>query len=141
MLPRTLLLTLSCLSCLAIACSDANGVELARASESELTSTESSAISCYEYLRRGGDSSHHAVAMSEITPNDDWTLDEETADQAVRVVLKRHAACDVDEEELTPARCGVAVGETLCKVEARSGYFLVVKDYVDTLNVIFNRWD
>lgn len=139
MLPRTLLLTLSCLSCLALACSDAESIEPAHASESGLTSTEP--LTCYDYLRRGGDSAHHVVSMSEITPNEDWTLDAATADQAVRVVLQRHPECDVAEEELTPARCGTAVDETVCKVEARSGYFLVLKDYVDTLNVIFNRWD
>jgi hypothetical protein len=56
--------------------------------------------------------------------------------------LLRNCGCDATIKKI---QCGEAVrGNNLtevCYVESNWGYFLVNKDYLDNLNVIFNRWD
>ncbi len=94
---------------------------------------------CYGRLLNGKiDSSVHQMNVSNEAPK--TSLRSMTV-TGLRKLLRR-CGCNAT---LTRVQCGEAIkGNDLtriCYVETDWGYFLVNRDYLDNLNIIFNRWD
>lgn len=101
--------------------------------------TSHAASDCYTKLLKGRtDSVVHQLNNS--TTSSEGTLQGMTYKGLTN--LLRNCGCDATIRKI---QCGEAVsGNSLtevCYVESIWGYFLVNKDYLDNLNVIFNRWD
>tara|TARA_B100001971_G_C18268046_1_gene596740 strand:- start:184808 stop:185155 length:348 start_codon:yes stop_codon:yes gene_type:complete len=97
-------------------------------------------ISCYERLTEGyGDSAHYSQHSSDVYSNSAETLDPQMAYNAVTKTLN-DLGCS-EKVELTEVQCTEALNTTLCRLDMKFGYFLILKDYVDTVNILFNRWD
>ena len=96
---------------------------------------------CYEKLLKNltQDSASYHVAA-------DFPESMSSEDQA-RALIKRtlkKARCTTDAkiEKITCRNIVPEEGHTqVCYVEADVGYFFTTKDYIDTANVVFNRWD
>ena len=110
-----------------------------------LSSSLCFADDCYwKLLSANGssDSSHFQLNISHIAANENEVMDEQTAINAAQFVAK---SVDCHEDlKIGTVDCKKPfkhVPET-CLVEPSGlgGYFLVTKDYVDNVNVTFNRW-
>jgi len=94
---------------------------------------------CYTRLLKGGsDSVVHQMNVMDIAPN--YTLKSMTVTGLTN--LMRSCGC---KPTLRKVQCGQAIKgndlTSICYVESDWGYFLVNRDYLDNLNIIFNRWD
>jgi len=94
---------------------------------------------CYENLLKGGnDSVVHQMNVYDSTPNP--TIRTMTV-KGLKSLLQNCGCRPI----LRKVQCGEAIkGNELtriCYVESDMGYFLVNRDYLDNLNIIFNRWD
>jgi hypothetical protein len=97
-------------------------------------------LACYEKLTGGlGDSAVFRQFSGDVYSNGMEILDEQMALNAVNKTLK-DLQCE-KRLELEHMKCEEAVNTTICRINFSMGYFLILKDYVDTVNVIFNRWD
>lgn len=97
-------------------------------------------VDCYDKLTNGHqDSAHFSQHSSNVYSNSAESLDEQMALNAVNLTLS-----DLGCEEslvLSNIQCTTALNTVLCRTNFKYGYFLILKDYVDTVNLIFNRWD
>jgi len=94
---------------------------------------------CYQRLLKGGtDSVVHQMNVMDISPA--YTLRSMTITGLTN--LMRSCGC---KPTLKKVQCGQAIKgndlTAICYVESDWGYFLVNRDYLDNLNIIFNRWD
>ena len=94
---------------------------------------------CYEKLLRGRiDSVVHQMYVIDIAPQNTLMSMSITA----LINLLKNSGCSTNLKKI---QCGQAIkGNNLtniCYAESDWGYFLVNKDYLDNLNIIFNRWD
>jgi len=94
---------------------------------------------CYEKLLKGGiDSVVHQMNVSDESPS------MSIRSMAITGLRKLLRSCGCGTR-LKRVQCGEAIkGNNLtkiCYVESDWGYFLVNRDYLDNLNIIFNRWD
>ena len=94
---------------------------------------------CYQQLLKGDiDSATHQVNVSHLIRD---TSLKAMALLGISEVLRK-AEC---KPQYLRVQCGRAIKENaltdMCYAETKWGYFLVNKDYLDNLNVIFNRWD
>ncbi len=100
----------------------------------------SSYAQCYGKLTKGyQDSALFTQHTSYVYSNPSESLDEKMAYNAINKTLK-----DLECKErisLNKVECADVLRTQLCRVDVVYGYFLVVKDYVDTVNILFNRWD
>lgn len=95
---------------------------------------------CYEKLTKGyQDSAFFTTHSSYVYSNANESLDELMATNAVNKILK-DLACD-KQVKSSQMECANVLRTTLCRIDTQEGYFLITKDYVDTVNLIFNRWD
>ena len=95
---------------------------------------------CYERLTGGlGDSALFTHHSTDVYSNDSESLDEKMAYNAITKTLQEQEC--KDKINLANVNCADVLNTTLCRLNMKYGYFLVLKDYVDTVNVIFNRWD
>ena len=97
---------------------------------------------CYKRLTRNfskDSTAHHVKADF-----DEGTKTEDYARIMVERALKK-LKCSLEDIEIEKIQCNEIVPESsiteVCFVKAKMGYFFVVKDMVDSGNVIFNRWD
>jgi len=94
---------------------------------------------CYTKLLKGGiDSVVHQMNVSDESP----TMSMRSMTVTGLQKLLRTCGCST---RIKRVQCGEAIkGNDLtkiCYVESDWGYFLVNRDYLDNLNIIFNRWD
>jgi len=94
---------------------------------------------CYQRLLRGGnDSVVHQMNVGDISPA--YTLRSMTITGLYNLLT--NCGC---KPIIKKVQCGEAVkGNDLtevCYAESNFGYFLVNRDYLDNINIIFNRWD
>lgn len=94
---------------------------------------------CYDNLLRGGnDSVVHQMNVGDISSD---TSLRGMAKTGLNILLKSCGCAST----IKKIRCGEAIkGNNLtevCFAESEWGYFLVNVDYLDNLNIIFNRWD
>lgn len=95
---------------------------------------------CYANLTNGyQDSALFTQHSSYVYSNSAEMLDEKMAYNALAKTLKEQD-CKI-ELSIEDIKCTVALNTILCRADLRVGYFLILKDYVDTVNLIFNRWD
>jgi len=95
---------------------------------------------CYESLTNGHqDSAHFTQHSTNVYSNSAESLDEQMALNAVNLTLSQ-LGCD-EQLVLSNIQCTTALNTILCRTNFKYGYFLILKDYVDTVNLIFNRWD
>jgi len=95
---------------------------------------------CYGNLLNGGtDSVVHQMNVLDMAQ--DTSLRGMTV-VALNILLTN---CNCSTRSIRKIQCGQAVkGNNLtevCYAESEWGYFLVNVDYLDNLNIIFNRWD
>jgi hypothetical protein len=104
------------------------------------TSALASTTDCYENLTAGyQDSALFTQHSSNVYSNSSESLDEQMALNALNKTLTEQS-CEISVK-LEDVQCTMALKTTLCRIDLRFGYFLILKDYVDTVNLIFNRWD
>lgn len=95
---------------------------------------------CYERLTNGfQDSALFTQHSSVVFSNGSESLDEQMAYNAISKTLS-DLGCS-DKINLDHIKCADVLDTTMCRLNSKYGYFLVLKDYVDTVNIIFNRWD
>lgn len=95
---------------------------------------------CYEKLTRGyQDSALFTQHSSIVYSNNHEKLDEQMAYNAIAKTLT-DLECST-KIALNNIRCTDALNTTICRYNMKLGYFIVLKDYVDTVNILFNRWD
>ena len=104
-------------------------------------STTCSWADCYQKLtdNYNYDSAFFKVHTSEIKINENEWLDIEAAANALNKVYER-LGCD-KKATSAQVKCTEALNTILCRHDMKYGFFLITKDYVDTINLIFNRWD
>lgn len=96
--------------------------------------------SCYEKLMKGNiDSSAHQIDISNLETHGDSIKD--TAITGLNELM-RQCGCF---QKFKKIQCGQAIKSNsrtaICYVEIAFGYFIISKDFMDNLNIIFNRWD
>lgn len=97
-------------------------------------------VDCYDKLTKGmQDSAHFSQHSSEVYSNSSESLDEQMALNAVNLTMSE-LGCK-QHFNLEQVKCVEALNTTMCRLDFLYGYFLIVKDYVDTVNLLFNRWD
>ncbi|MEZ4743039.1 MAG: hypothetical protein R3B45_11415 [Bdellovibrionota bacterium] len=96
--------------------------------------------SCYDKLLNGGDSNAIKV-WADL--GDDMEKEDQVKTLIARAIEK--VGCDQGEVIATNISCKNIDPDhswaEVCYAEADIGYFFVMKDMVDTANVVFNRWD
>ncbi len=98
-----------------------------------------------ELLGGSGDSKHYTLHADLVIDDDSnpETINPASSLKAARMIL-RQVGCNVPlvDPEIT---CVKAIKHipALCYIVPKNigGYFLITKDYVDGVNVIFSRWD
>ncbi len=96
-------------------------------------------IRCYDNLLSGSiDSKLHQINIAHMANTE--PMKQYAVDGLKQLML--NCGC---EPKFKKVQCGEAIkGNPLtkiCYVESSLGYFLINKDYLDNLNIIFNRWD
>lgn len=95
---------------------------------------------CYENLTGGlGDSAFFTQHSSDVYSNSSESLDEQMVYNSITKTLREQNCSDKIDQ--TKIKCTEALATTICRLNMKYGYFIVLKDYVDTVNIIFNRWD
>ena len=98
-----------------------------------------------ELLAGAGDSKHYRLHADQVIDDDSSpeTINPVSSLKAAGMVL-RQAGCNLPlaAPKITCVKA-VKYIPALCYIEPKNigGYFLVTKDYVDGVNVIFSRWD
>lgn len=104
---------------------------------------------CQQNLLNGQEDSYtHQISMIEVAEKHDLeeVLDRRLAEKAVDDLTKR-LGCSPGFLNLGSPNCrspfnAVSHMEvTVCLIQGRFGFFLVVNDFMDNLNIIFNRLD
>lgn len=95
---------------------------------------------CYQALSNDFQDSHtHRINVLNYSNSDKL---KDMSDVALRMIYRKHSCGSSSSIKL---KCGLAIKRNLntevCYGEGEYGYFLISKDYLDNLNVIFNRWD
>jgi hypothetical protein len=88
------------------------------------------------------DSSQFQIHISKVRPNENETMDEQTAINAAQFLAKKYCG---EELVIGKVECAKPFANLpkICFVDIQGfgGYFLVTKNYVDHVQVNFNRWD
>lgn len=103
----------------------------------------SSYADCYEALLDGQmDSSHFKIWSGDVLSNSSESMDAQMAANAINKIYEE-LGCNLAEVKVDKIKCSdeLTPWSQMCRVDTISGYFIVIKDYVDSVNVIFNRWD
>ena len=97
---------------------------------------------CYQQLTDGF--SKDSVAYHVWADFDQAVTAEDAAIEMVSRAVKQ-VGCTLQEIAIKSVTCKKVAPENehsmACYIDSKLGYFFVVKDSVDTANVIFNRWD
>lgn len=108
-----------------------------------LLSSLNSIADCYETLLEGQiDSSHFKVWSGDVYSNSSENMDAQMAANTINRIYQK-LGCNKSEIKSEKIKCSseLTPWSKICRVDTASGYFIVAKDYVDSVNVIFNRWD
>jgi len=97
---------------------------------------------CYEYISGNyQDSFSHQITLDEYTPTSDHLKDQ--CISAFKALLKKYKCPLIKIKQ--KIKCGTAlkgVNTTrICYLETKEGYYLFSKDFLDNINIIYNRWD
>ena len=94
---------------------------------------------CYENLTEGysRDSSHHRIDIDSVESQDSRQM----AYEAIQQVYAQNNCGKAQIKELRCGQLGRASWSESCYAETDEGYFFVTPDMVQTVNVIFNRFD
>ena len=91
---------------------------------------------CYVSLSGGLDSKNHQINVSTDSPL------QNKSEQALKKLFKK---LNCQEMEIGTIKCNTAIKDVpeteICYTECQYGYFLISKDYLDNINILFNRWD
>lgn len=97
---------------------------------------------CYfKLLEPAHDSSHFRFYADEI--NLIRGLTRSNAQKSIIHLLKS-LNCSASELNFKTTSCSAFSNRsefTVCHIESNIGYFYIMMDYVDSVNIIFNRWD
>lgn len=102
--------------------------------------TVSANSKCYQSLSNNYQDSHvHRINVADQSRSDRLI---DMSYTALRILYEQSLCGSTEDIRL---KCGLAVKKNLntevCYGEGEYGYFLISKDYLDNLNIIFNRWD
>lgn len=94
---------------------------------------------CYQNFSLGGDSASHQVNVSDAAETDDLAA---SAKFAIQKLSKKYDCKDIYIRELRCRYLAKDQAEThVCYARTDIGYFIVNKDYMENINLIFNRFD
>jgi hypothetical protein len=89
------------------------------------------------------DSSFFQLHIGQVMTDENETMNPQVALNAAQLVMNQ-VKCNL-KLELKQSSCEkpFRMAPPICFVEGKkvSRYFIIMKDYVDSVNVIFNRWD
>lgn len=98
------------------------------------------ASDCYEKLiKYKKDSSFFTQHAPDLAGNVHESLDATMAQDAINNIYK-NLNCS-ERIEKSNIECATTLELDICRVDVKKGYFILVKDFVDTVNILFNRWD
>lgn len=105
-----------------------------------LLSTAVYADTCYRNLSNNYQDSHtHRMNVTNTTSSDRLIT---MSYVGIKLLYRKHTCGSARHIRL---KCGQAIkgnsNTEICYGEGDRGYFLVSKDYLDNINIIFNRWD
>jgi hypothetical protein len=94
-------------------------------------------------LDAGGDSQHFQMNVALVNSNPNERMDAQMALNAANYVNIQKDCKVILTETNSKVACDDSLikYKNICKVEAPYGYFIIFKDYVDTVHTVFNRWD
>ena len=93
---------------------------------------------CYSIFGRA-DSKHFQMNVSSVVASDSLKT---MASYAITRVFAQNKCIDYQVTNLECSKVIKKLAETeVCYAKTEYGYFLVSKDMMDNVNIIFNRWD
>lgn len=99
---------------------------------------------CKERILDGfGDSRHFSTWAGKILSSGSEQMDEQMAVNAASYVNQINE-CEFEISiSNAKVRCSELMGKhnQICTVSLYYGYYVIFKDYVDTVHMVFNRWD
>lgn len=94
-------------------------------------------------LADGGDSKHMTIFASEVMSTGSEMMDEQMALNSANYMNNKFECDTFLTKEGARVKCTEELmrNHAICKVETVYGYYIVYKDYVDTVHITFSRWD
>jgi hypothetical protein len=106
--------------------------------------TQLQASVCDQILLAGsGDSKHITAFTWEVPSNDNEMMDAQMALNASNFMNQKLDCNVVLDDKNSDIICSYILlkNHNICNVKTIYGFYIVYKDYVDTVHITFNRWD
>ena len=135
----TLILTLAMVS---FGCQNQQDSQLESVDGATQTDENVGDTSCYERLLDGFASDSRSFhVMADL----DFDMPQEEQNKILIERAIRQVGCEMSDLTIESITCRQIVegswSSEVCYITSQLGYFFVMKDMVDTANVVFNRWD
>ena len=94
-------------------------------------------------LAIGPDSNHITIYAGNVLSNESEMMDEMMAINSANY-MNRKFNCDYQlSNKNTQVKCSDELMKNykICNIETEYGFYIVYKDYVDTVHITFSRWD
>jgi hypothetical protein len=94
-------------------------------------------------LTNNADSRHLTVNVAEVLSNQYEMMDIQMALNTSNLMNKMSDCNTILDETNSETICSDAIlkNHNICNVKTDYGFYIVYKDYVDTVHITFNRWD
>lgn len=109
-----------------------------------LIATSAHASFCNEFiLAEGPDSKHITIFSGKVYSSGSEMMDEQMALNSANYMNKKFGCDHFLKSQNARVKCTDALmrNHKICNVETVYGFYLVYKDYVDTVHITFSRWD
>jgi hypothetical protein len=97
----------------------------------------------HNILASGGDSKHMTIYASKVLSTGSEMMDEQMALNSANYMNNEFDCNTFLTTENAQVKCTEELmrNHKVCNVETVYGFYLVYKDYVDTVHITFSRWD
>ena len=94
-------------------------------------------------LTRSGDSKHIKAFVWDVPNNENEMMDVQMAINASNLMNKKLDCPVILDSKNTDVICSdiLLKNHNICNVKTIYGFYIVYKDYVDSVHITFNRWD
>lgn len=94
-------------------------------------------------LQQNPDSQHITINAGKVYSNDSEMMDEKMALNSANFMNSKYS-CDhilTNKNSLVSCSAELMKSKNICYIKVKYGYYIVYKDYVDTVHITFSRWD
>lgn len=109
-----------------------------------LAATSANANYCKDLLLADQiDSNHMTVYAGEISSNESEMMDKQMALNSANYMNQIYDCNQKLNFQNSQIKCSdeLMKHHKICNVQTKYGYYIVYKDYVDTVHITFSRWD